>query len=127
MLRGQVLLALIVGVAGSGATAHAMPAAAPLKAAVAVSENPVQYNSDVYLSVATEPAATCVSKVVYNDNSQPSNWQSQYKNKSFRAARNGVIIWTWHFKKRGLSSARATVTCTKSGATTSTTLVFKLA
>lgn len=124
--RLLVLPALLVGVAGSIIpSAQARPAAA-LKVAVAVSPNPVSYNTDAYLSVATAPGATCTSKMEYNNGSTPSNWQNQYKDKWYKAARNGVIIWTWTFKSRHLSSSKATVTCKSGSATATTIYTFKL-
>jgi hypothetical protein len=123
--RVLVLPAFLVGMAGIIPGAFAHPAAA-LKAAVAVTPNPVPYNTNAYISVATVPGAKCMSTNVYNDGSTPTNWQNQYKNKWYKAAKNGVVIWTWTFKKRHLSSGKTTVTCTSNGITAHSTLVYKV-
>jgi hypothetical protein len=125
VLRVLVLPGLLVGLAGGLPSAFAQPAAA-IKVLVAVSPNPVTFNNDAYVSVATMPNALCSSSVVYNGGSVPTNWQSEYKNKNFKAARNGVVIWTWTQKKRGISGGKATVTCTSNGSRTSTTIAFPI-
>lgn len=123
--RVLILPALLVGMAGSIPGAFARPAAA-IKVAVAVTPNPIPYDTNAYLSVATTPGALCTSSLVYNDNSVPTNWQSTYKGKAFKAGRNGVVVWGWTFKKRHLSSGKATVSCTSNGITARTTMVFKV-
>ena len=125
ILRVLILPALLAGTIGSIPSAFARPAAA-LTAAVAVTPNPIPFNTAAYVSVVTTPGAMCTSSVVYNDGSVPSNWQNQYKNKAYKAARNGIVAWQWTFKKRRLSSGKATVTCTSNGITAHTTLVFKV-
>jgi hypothetical protein len=125
ILRVLILIAVLVGVTSSIHGASARPASA-IKVAVAVTPNPISYGSSAYVSVATVPGAMCTSSVVYNNGSTPSNWQGTYKGKAFRAGSNGVIIWTWTFKARHLSSGKATVTCTSNKVTTSSTTTFKL-
>jgi hypothetical protein len=126
ILRVLILPALLLGMAGSIPGAFAAPAAAtPFKVEVAVTPNPMSYNTDAYVSVATVPSAVCESNVVYNNGSTPTNWQSTYKNKWYPAARNGVIIWAWTFKARHLSSGRATVTCRDNGKTVAVVTTFR--
>jgi hypothetical protein len=110
-----IVASALIGVSAGLPRLNAHAVAVPLSEQVAVTPNPMPYDSDVYVSVVTAPGALCTAKVVYGDGTQPHAFLNTYNHHSYVAARNGAIAWFWHQKSKAKGGS-AVVTCAHASA-----------
>jgi hypothetical protein len=113
--RVPIVACVLVGLSAGLPRLDARAVSVPLSEKVAVTPNPMVYNTDAYVSVVTAPGAACIAKVVYGDGTQPEQFKNVYSHHSYVAARNGAIAWFWHQKSKAHGGS-AVVTCSHAGA-----------